>query len=127
MTENQKKHIDACRENGLTISATAAKTGLPLGTVKSYCRRKEQELQPDSHCKFCGAELTQTEGHRRKHFCDQSCYFRWRYAQGDLKRTVYEKKCAYCGKTFTAASKKEQKYCSRACFYAARKAGGERE
>jgi len=35
MTEYQKKQIDACRENGLTISATAAKTGLPLGTVKT--------------------------------------------------------------------------------------------
>ena len=67
MTEKQKKQIDACRENGLTISATAAKTGLPLGTVKSYCRRKEQEMQPDPYCKFCGAALTQTEGHRQKH------------------------------------------------------------
>ena len=121
MTEKQKKLIDVCRENGLTISATAAKTGLPLGTVKSYCRRKEQEMQPDPYCKFCGAALMQTEKHREKHFCNQSCYFRWRYAQGDIKRTVYEKTCAYCGKAFTAASKKEQKYCSRTCFYKARK------
>ena len=58
----------------------------------------------------------QTEGHRRKHFCDQSCYFRWRYSQGDLKRTVYEKKCAYCGKAFTAESKKEQKSESAVCL-----------
>ena len=121
MTEKQKKQIDACRESGLTISATAAETGLPIGTVKSYCRRKEMELLPDPRCKFCGAALTQTEGHRRKRFCNQSCYFRWRYMQGDLKRTVYEKQCAHCGKTFTAESKKEQKYCSRTCFYKARR------
>ena len=120
MTERQKKQIDACRENGLTISATAAATGLPLGTVKSYCRRNDIEKPSDFHCKFCGAALMQTEKHREKHFCNQSCYFRWRYAQGDLKRTVYEKKCAYCGKQFTAASKKEQKYCSRACFQKSR-------
>jgi len=54
MTEKQKKQIDACRENGLTISATAAATGLPIGTVKSYCRRKDQELEAESRCKFCG-------------------------------------------------------------------------
>ena len=124
MTETQKKQIDACRENGLTISATAAATGLPIGTVKSYCRRKDQELEAESRCKLCGAALMQTEKHREKHFCNQSCYFRWRYAQGDLKRTVYKKKCAHCGKAFTAESKKEQKYCSRTCFYKARK--GER-
>ena len=121
MTEKQKKQIDACRESGLTISATAAETGLPLGTVKSYCRRKEQEPETESNCKFCGAELTQIEKHRRKHFCNQSCYFRWRYLQGDLKRTVYEKECAYCGKPFTVESNMNQRYCSRACYHKARK------
>ena len=123
MTENQKNQIDECRENGMTISETADATGLPLGTVKSYCRRRESE-QPDTVCKYCGAPLTHTEGHKEKHFCNQSCYFRWRYAQGDLKRTEYKKKCAYCGKTFTIVSKKKQKYCSRACFLKSR--GGDR-
>ena len=122
MTERQKKQIDVCRENGLTISATADATGLSVSAIKSYCSRRNEAEQPsDFHCKLCGAALMQTEKHREKHFCNQSCYFRWRYAQGDLKRTVYEKKCAYCGKPFTAESKKEQKYCSRACFYKARK------
>ena len=125
MTEKQKKQIDVCRQNGLTISATAAATGLSVSAIKSYCsRRNNSEQLSDFHCKFCGAALMQTEKRREKHFCDQSCYFRWRYSQGDLKRTVYEKKCAYCGKAFTAESKKEQKYCSRECFYKARK--GER-
>ncbi|MBQ7540921.1 MAG: RNA polymerase subunit sigma-70 [Clostridia bacterium] len=128
MTEKQKKQIDVCRENGLTISAIADVTGLSVSAIKSYCsRRNEAEPPSDFHCKFCGAALMQTEKHREKHFCNQSCYFRWRYAQGDIKRTVYQKKCAHCGKPFTAASKKEQKYCSCACFYAARKVGGERE
>ena len=85
MTENQKKQIDECRENGMTIAETADAAGLPLGTVKSYCRRKESE-QTDTFCKYCGAPLTQTEGYREKHFCNQSCYFRWRYMQGDMRR-----------------------------------------
>ena len=125
MTERQKKQIDVCRENGLTISATADATGLSVSAIKSYCSRRNNSEQPsDFHCKFCGAALMQTEKRREKHFCNQSCYFRWRYSQGDLKRTVYEKKCVYCGKPFTAASKKEQKYCSRTCFYKSR--GGDR-
>ena len=125
MTENQKKQIDECRDNGLTISSIADVTGLSVSAIKSYCSRRNNSEQPsDPHCKYCGAELTQMEGHRQKHFCDQSCYFRWRYAQGDLRRTVYKKKCVHCGKNFTAASKKEQKYCSHACFQQSR--GGER-
>ncbi len=125
MTENQKKQINICRKNGLTISETAAATGLSVSAIKSYCSRRNNSEQPsDFHCKFCGAALMQTEKHREKHFCNQSCYFRWRYSQGNLKRTVYEKKCAYCGKAFTAASKKEQKYCSRDCFNKSR--GGDR-
>ena len=123
MTENQKKKIIECREKGLTISETADATGLPLGTIKSYCRRRETEPRPENHCKYCGAALTQKEGYKEKHFCSQSCYFRWRYERGELKRTVYEKKCAHCGKPFTAESKKEQKYCSRACFQKSRGGG----
>ena len=125
MTDNQKKQIDECRDNGLTISSIADVTGLSVSAIKSYCSRRNNSEQPsDPHCKYCGARLTQIEKHREKHFCNRSCYFRWRYAQGNLKRTVYEKKCAHCGKPFTAESKKEQKYCSRECFYKARK--GER-
>jgi len=121
MTENQKKQIDECRDNGLTISSIADVTGLSVSAIKSYCSRRNEAEQPsDFHCKLCGAALMQTEKHREKHFCNQSCYFRWRYSQGDLKRTVYEKQCAHCGKPFTAASKKEQKYCSRSCFYKSR-------
>ena len=82
--------IIKCARREISESEAARKANAGH-TVKSYCRRKEQELQPDPRCKFCGAELTQTEGHCQKHFCDQSCYFRWRYAQGDLKRTVYKK------------------------------------
>ena len=122
MTENQKKQIDVCRKNGLTISATADATGLSVSAIKSYCSRRNEAEQPSEfHCKFCGAALMQTEKHREKHFCNQSCYFRWRYVQGDIKRTVYKKQCAHCGKTFDAVSKKEQKYCSRACFQKSRK------
>lgn len=119
MTEFQKNKIDECREKGLTISETADVMGLSVSAIKSYLSRKNETF-----CKYCGAVLTQTEGHKEKHFCNQSCYFRWRYAQGDLKRTEYKKKCAYGGKTFTAVSKKEQKYCSRACFRKSR--GGDR-
>ena len=121
MTEKQRQQIFACRENGMTITETAKITGVSVSAIKSYLSRKT-DADPDVlRCKYCGAALTHTEGHKEKHFCNQSCYFRWRYAQGDLKRTVYEKKCAYCGKAFTAESKKEQKYCSRECFYKARK------
>ena len=125
MTENQKKQIDACRENGLTISAIANVTGLSVSAVKSYCSRRNNSDKPfETCCKYCGAVVTQPKSRREKHFCNQSCYFRWRYLQGDLKRTVYEKVCEYCGKPFTVESNMKQRYCSRACFHKAKK--GER-
>ena len=75
MTEKQKKQIDVCRQNGLTISATADATGLSVSAIKSYCSRRNNSERPsDFHCKFCGAALMQTEKRCEKHFCDQSCY-----------------------------------------------------
>ena len=118
MTEFQKNKIDECRENGMTITEIADATGISVSAIKSYLSRKNE-----THCKYCGAALTQTEGYKEKQFCNQSCYFRWRYERGELKRTVYEKKCAHCGKPFTAVSKKERKYCSRACFRKSRGGG----
>lgn len=90
MTEFQKNKIDECRVNGMTITEIADATGVSVSAIKSYLSRKNE-----THCKYCGAALTQTEGYKEKHFCNQSCYFRWRYERGELKRTVYEKKCAY--------------------------------
>ena len=120
MTELQKKQIETCRENGLTFAEIADVTGLSVGAVNSHFSRKTQE-ETVVRCRFCGAVVTQPKSRREKHFCNQSCYFRWRYLQGDLKRTVYEKECAYCGKPFTVESNMNQRYCSRACYHKARK------
>ena len=103
MTELQKKQIETCRENGLTFAEIADVTGLSVGAVKSYFSRKTQE-ETVVRCRFCGAVVAQPRSRREKHFCNQSCYFRWWYIQGDLKRTVYEKVCVYCGKPFTVES-----------------------
>lgn len=75
MTEIQKKQIDVCRENGLTIPAIADVTGLSVSALKSYCSRRNDPDQSSEHCQYCGAALAQQEGHRRKHFCNQSCIF----------------------------------------------------
>ena len=69
MTEFQKNKIDECCEKGLTISETADVMGLSVSAIKSYLSRKNETF-----CKYCGAVLTQTEGHKEKHFCNQSCY-----------------------------------------------------
>ena len=124
MTDQQKRQIEFCRAKGASVSTIAEMVGLPIGTVKSYCSRQKESELPVQKCQYCGSPIMQTEGRKAKHFCNQSCYFRWRYSQGDLKRTAYKKKCAHCGKTFDAVSKKEQKYCSRDCFNKSR--GGDR-
>lgn len=108
MTEIQKKQIDVCRENGLTIPAIADVTGLSVSAIKSYCGRRNDPDQSSEHCQYCGAALAQQEGHRRKHFCNQSCYFRWRYMQGDLRRTVYKRNAYTAERTLPPHQKRNR-------------------
>ena len=86
------------------------------GCVKTY----EGGMMPKQNpCKWCGKELPPSRT-KTIHFCNGHCYNLWWHANRE-KRKAYHRTCLTCGKEFTVYSKKQQKYCSPACFYAERR------
>ncbi len=128
MTDQQRRQILTLKAKGLTVAAIADAVGIPAGTVKSFCSRNKDIPLPDppqtgtDACVYCGKPIEPLTGRYARRFCDRSCYIRWWHAQGNHKRTAYEKVCACCGKPFTVFTRKAQKYCSAACYQDARKA-----
>ena len=133
MNERERNNILKLRAKGLSFLAIAETLGISVGTVKTVCSRNkaavERLQQPiiERYCLECGALLENTVTGNNKRFCSKQCYYRWWQKQAKNPRTAYKKVCPNCNNTFYVKSKKTQKYCSRACFYAARKAGCEHE
>ena len=131
MTASQQEQIKSLRAVGYSYRDISNALGIPAGTIKAYCSRMRKphsvcstsELQ----CKQCGVSIQNIPGKKKRHFCSQKCYYLWWSENHGRKRTAYQKTCAYCGTPFSVVSQKKQKYCSCACYHAARKAGGENE
>ena len=86
MTEEQKTKIRRMRLDGLGYKHIASTLVLPLGTVKSYCKRNsligigsvvamnnEISVQLGLICKNCGRRLKHTTGKKKKTFCSDKC------------------------------------------------------
>ena len=128
ITDQQKNQILVLKAKGLTVTEISDTVGVPIGTIKSFCYRNKGTPVPilpqkaTTTCVCCGKPIDPQSGRHARRFCDRSCYIRWWHAQGGHKRTEYNKVCAHCGKPFTVFTRKAQKYCSAACYQAARKA-----
>ena len=121
MTDRQKHQIHALRRRGYSYAAIADDLDLPVNTVKSYCRRNQEEHAGD-HCHNCGRPIVQNPYARQKNFCSNRCRQDWWNSNRDQinhrdSRTV---ECAYCGREFRAHGKRQRKYCSSACCAADR-------
>lgn len=133
MTDNQKQSIREMRGHGLGYKKIAQALDLPVGTVKSICRRKkitatEPTVYDESHCLQCGKSLIQKSKVKRRKFCSEDCRIKWWTAHpcsknGNTKssRSVV---CENCGKTFAAYGNAHRKYCSHSCYVEARFGGG---
>jgi len=121
MNERQKHEIDALRRKGHTYAYIADKLDLPMNTVKSYCRRS-QEQPDDDLCRNCGNPVWQHPRARQKHFCSNRCRQIWWNGNRDKinHRDTRTVECAYCGCEFRAHGKRQRKYCSPACCAADR-------
>ncbi len=127
MTDNQKTVITKMRMSGESYNAIARALNISPSTVKSFCIRNDIGIGKHSdgkHCVECGVELTG----RQSRFCSESCRHKnWLSTHHDYHHcfVVYVYQCKYCGATFKTIGNKDQKYCSRECYHAARrKAGG---
>ena len=127
MTNGEKMLIAQHRRQGLGFAEIARKLGMSVNTVKSYCQRNgikpagKTAVQSGSTCRQCGNTLEHTPGRKKKQFCSDACRLRWWHEHRDMSKTAKETKCAACGREFV--TDRVQKYCSHACYIAARFGG----
>ena len=128
MTEEQKKQIRSFRTAGMGYKRISAALDIPLGTVKSFCRRDEADMlaitgyeaveQSESQsakpvCLRCGKPVIRIPGRKKRRFCSEACRVAyWRtQAHCDGERTL----CAGCGKPLQGHDRR-RKFCSHACY-----------
>jgi endogenous inhibitor of DNA gyrase (YacG/DUF329 family) len=131
MTSLQKERIALLRGKGESYAKIAATLNISENTVKSFCRRNnlgaskltELSLQTKEVCKFCGKPLMHTPKAKRKRFCSDKCRMAWWNAHPEAvnHKAVYHFKCMVCGASFESYGNAHRKYCSRACYGAARR------
>lgn len=67
MNEEQRQKIIALRRDGAGYGSIAAKLGISINTVKSFCRRNSLTApKKSSICEECGKPITQTLAGRGK-------------------------------------------------------------
>ena len=121
MTDLQKEQILAMRKNQATYAAISDALGIPVNTIKTFCRRNGMVADTVQHkpcCKNCGSELTNTPNAKPRLFCSDQCRQAWwnknRYERTSAK--IVPHTCPTCGKVFADYSGANRKYCSQVCY-----------
>lgn len=102
--EEKKQQIIALRRDEAGYGNIASRVGLPINTVKSFCRRHSLAAQPkESVCEQCGKPVIQNLGWKRKRFCCDACRNKWWNAHLELveRKAGYTFTCPSCGKEFS--------------------------
>lgn len=126
MTMRQEGQIVHMRRMGNSYRQIADELGVPLSTVKSFCRRKGVAAETGiSRCECCGVEIEQSEHHRTKRFCSDTCRTRWWSAHRHLLNSTSKVllHCLHCGREFTDYASTGRKYCCHECYIKARFGG----
>ena len=126
MTNGEKTLVAQQRRQGLGYTEIARKLGMSVNTVKSYCQRNSikpvGKTTPEKDmCRQCGSVLEHTPGRKKKQFCSDVCRMRWWHEHREMSKNARGAKCAACGREFI--TDRAQKYCSHACYIAARFGG----
>lgn len=133
MIDIQKQSIRKMRGSGLGYKKISHALNLPLGTVRSFCRRENIPavlpiIFDENHCKQCGKPLVQNQKVKRRKFCSKECRIKWWTEHPCYKsnnsKSMHPVVCENCGKTFTAYGNTPRKYCTHTCYVAARFGGG---
>lgn len=124
MTNIEKSKIQLLQKKGYGYKRIALEVGLPVNSVKTYCRRHPVEISIDpatSGCEHCGKEINQPPHRKTKRFCSDTCRMAWWKAHPDQISRVprYHYVCPECGIRFTSRNR-GRIYCSRACYAHAR-------
>lgn len=128
MTEEQKKQIRRFRDAGMGYKRISAALDIPVGTIKSFCRRNEAEPpEITGHdaaeqsegtggkpvCPRCGKPVVCIPGRKKRVFCSEACRVAyWRtQARPDGERAL----CTGCGQPLQGHDRR-RKFCSHACY-----------
>ena len=122
MTRQIQKNIDSLALQGLGYRRIAAELEISPNTVKSYLQRHPVETEYGI-CPQCGKPVHQTPGRRKRRFCSDGCrMLYWNSHKNQVKRQAYyDCVCLNCGKKFVSYGNSRRKYCSRDCYYEARR------
>ena len=123
LTETQKAMVIALKNQGKSYAFIASAAGVSTSAIKSFFHRlgpAADKAVDVNCCKYCGLPLRQTEGKRKKAFCNSLCKTKWwnRNRKNHPCGSSAVCTCAGCGSTFYSYS--PAKYCSRACYFQAR-------
>ena len=117
MTRKQKTEVDHLRIIGASASDIASQLGLSVNTVRSYFFRHPLEQSCDGACPVCGEPLYSLLKRKRRRFCSDACRMAWWNRHPTASHI-----CITCGREFKSNGK-NAKYCSRECYYRARREG----
>lgn len=125
MTASQQTNIRKLRAEGYGYKKIASELNLPLGTVKTFCRRNNITSDGNTnHCIECGTEIIQSGPGRPRKFCSEKCkqhYWNTHIRQLNMKKGR-KHICACCGKEFTTY-RDNSRFCSTDCYMAYRFGG----
>ena len=131
MNTLQKQRVVELRSQGESYLKIANALGISVNTIKSYCRRNNlgadyiaEQAVIDGNCGNCGVPLEHKQGSKRKRFCSDKCRLEWWkiHPEAVSRKAIYRFACVTCGLEFESYGNTKRKYCSRACYGAARRA-----
>ena len=121
---------DRCTERAGALSALRRarlwSDCYPVRYFKSFCRRNNltgvASKEPVVVCRNCGRPLPQYPKRKQRKFCSEACRRAWWKLHPELihKAAFYPATCAHCGQKFQSYGNRKRKYCSHACYIAAR-------
>ena len=129
VTELQKERTAGMRSTGTGYSQIAKALSLSVNSVKSYCQRnglgidrKDESYvtEDQNHCKQCGSNLNQIGGRKARRFCSDACRIIWWNRNRNIRKSCITFSCVNCRKPFLGNNRQSRKYCSHACYIAAR-------
>lgn len=121
VTNERIQSITRLQQAGKGYRTIATETGLPVNSVKSWCKRHPVGSTGPSLCQQCGTPLHPVPGKRAPRFCSDACRLAWWKAHPEQKshRVSYPHVCRFCGTEFSN-NRVTASYCSRSCFARAR-------
>ena len=135
MTDAQAAQIKELRMRGQGYRAIGAAVGLSRDIVRNFCKAKgmdgyaramalnmQERLACGKACACCGKEISQPGNGRPRKFRSDKCRRAWWKLHPELihKAAFYPATCAHCGQEFQSYGNRKRKYCSHACYIAAR-------